>query len=158
MIRKSGNRFSEKIMRKQKARAGRRSNHNSSRSSGRPRPLPPRCYRSAVPLPRFAGQDRETHPAGPSWQDCGPVGEFERQVGTSHFEQAASDRPRKSEEIIVTKSRTRRSRSRRTTVRIPTRLTSPNHLCPRHIIMARDCDRLAAFHTSVSECRLPPVG
>jgi hypothetical protein len=33
MIRKSGNRFSEKIMRKQKARAGCRSNHNSSRSS-----------------------------------------------------------------------------------------------------------------------------
>src|SRR5208337_5327304 len=32
MIRKSGNRFSEKIMLKQKARAGYRSNHNSSRS------------------------------------------------------------------------------------------------------------------------------
>ena len=33
MIRKSGIRFSEKIMLKQKARAGCRSNHNSSRSS-----------------------------------------------------------------------------------------------------------------------------
>jgi hypothetical protein len=33
MIRKSGIRFSERIMLKQKARAGCRSNHNSSRSS-----------------------------------------------------------------------------------------------------------------------------
>src|SRR5580693_5037242 len=32
MIRKSGNRFSEKIMLEQKARAGCQSNHNSSRS------------------------------------------------------------------------------------------------------------------------------
>jgi hypothetical protein len=32
MIRKSGHRFSEKIMLKRKARAGCRSNHNSSRS------------------------------------------------------------------------------------------------------------------------------
>jgi hypothetical protein len=36
MMRKSGNRFSEKIMRKQKARAGRRSNHNSSGSRHSP--------------------------------------------------------------------------------------------------------------------------
>jgi hypothetical protein len=48
MIRKSGNRFSEKIMRKQKARAGCRLNHNSSRSSCEIASKPPRSPRLGV--------------------------------------------------------------------------------------------------------------
>jgi hypothetical protein len=80
---------------------------------------------------------------GPSWQDCGAVGESWRQVGTSHFEQAASESPSASDETMVRKgrmkSRTRRSPLPRTFVRI---LSTP--YTPYYSAMAHDCDLLAA--------------
>src|SRR6185312_4852811 len=53
MIRKSGNRFSEKIMLKQNARAGFRSNHSSSRSSN-PAPRPRRTGVKPMIFNRFS--------------------------------------------------------------------------------------------------------
>jgi hypothetical protein len=80
---------------------------------------------------------------GPSWQDCGAVGESWRQVGTSHFEQAASVSPSASDETIArkgrTRSRTRRSALPRTVVRI---LSTP--YAPYYSAMPHDCDLLAA--------------
>ena len=43
--------------------------------------------------------------AGPSWQDCGAVGVSWRQVGTSHFEQAASENPSTSDKAVTMRSR-----------------------------------------------------
>jgi hypothetical protein len=47
-------------------------------------------------------EERSSRPycVGPSWQDCGAVGESRCQVGTSHFEQAASESPSRSEATI----------------------------------------------------------
>ena len=79
------------------------------------------------------------YPVGPSWQDCGAVGESWRQVGTSHFEQAASESPSASEETIAIRSRTPRSALPRTFVRI---LSTP--YAPYYSAMAHNCDLLAA--------------
>jgi len=49
---------------------------------------------------------------GPSWQDCGAVGELGRQVGTSHFEQAVSESPSRSDAMIAN-GRVMRTRARR---------------------------------------------
>jgi len=55
-----------------------------------------------------AGKDlpfAESYPVGPSWQDCGAAGESWRQVGTSHFEQAASESPSASNETAAMRNR-----------------------------------------------------
>jgi len=82
---------------------------------------------------------------GPSWQDCGATGESRCQVGTSHFEQAASESPSRSKATIGKhrgmSSRPRRLPSARTLVCI--RKPTPNHT-PHNSAMPQDYDHLAA--------------
>jgi hypothetical protein len=80
---------------------------------------------------------------GPSWQDCGAVGESRCQVGTSHFEQAASERPSASDETMARKGRTRSSTRRWPLPRNFVRILSTPY-APYYSEMARDCDLLAA--------------
>ena len=80
------------------------------------------------------------YPVGPSWQDCGAVGESRCQVGTSHLEQAASESPSKSEATIGTTRRTRRPPLELTMVRIR---KHPDH-APQYKAMPQDCDDLEA--------------
>ncbi len=90
---------------------------------------------------------RINYPVGPSWQDCGPAGESWRQVGTSHFEQAASESPTRSEATIgtqrVMRSRTRRPPLARTLVRIR-KIPRTHAHAPHYSAMPQDCDLLAA--------------
>jgi hypothetical protein len=115
---------------------------SSERPSTPPHPDPlPACgereWRETIV--RFS----EAYCVGPSWQDCGAVGESRCQVGTSHFEQAASERPSASDETMArkgrTSSRTRRSPLPGNFVRI---LNTPH--APYYSALARDCDLLAA--------------
>ena len=97
---------------------------------------------------KCAGSDERScgpYCAGPSWQDCGATGESRCQVGTSHFEQAASESPSRSKATIGKhrgmSSRTRRLPSARTLVCI--RKPTPHHT-PHYSAMPQDCDHLAA--------------
>jgi len=100
---------------------------------------------------KCAGNDERScgpYCAGPSWQDCGATGESRCQVGTSHFEQAASESPSRSKATIGKhrgmSSRTRRLPSARNLVciRKPTPHHSPHDgLCHKTATILRRPER-----------------